>query len=179
MRKHCSLLLSAALITGAALFVLGTPARARAQDSAYQSEQDRERSTEAYRDGYRHGQDDARAGVRNDSPGDRWTLAGDRTAWRDGYLAGYQEVQAQAAPPVVVGSDLDSGPARYGYEDGLAQGRTDRRKGENFRPTSGHFYKDANHGWSDSYGDKDHYKQVYRQAYAKGYEQGYNGGVPQ
>ena len=173
-----SLLLSATLVASSALLILASPAPARAQGTTYQSEQDRERSTEAYQDGLRHGRDDARAGTRNDSPGDRWTLPGDQTAWRDGYSAGYQEISSQMAAPGASGPDLNSIPARYGYDDGLAQGQKDKEKGESFRPTTGDFYKHSDHGWSADYGDKEHYKQVYRQAYAKGYQEGYNGGIP-
>ena len=176
MSRTVSLLLSAALVAGSAW--LAHPTLLRAQGTT-QSEQDRERSTEAYRDGYRHGQDDARAGVRNDSPGDRWTLAGDQMAWRDGYSTGYQEIAAQSPPPSGVSSQtLNSDPMRYGYEDGLAQGRADQRKGKTFAPTGSRLYSQGDHGWSVSYGEKDHYKQVYREAYAKGYQEGFNGNVP-
>lgn len=178
MGQRCSWVLSATLVASSALLILASPAAARAQGTVYQSEQERERSTEAYQDGVRHGQDDARAGTRNDSPGDRWTLPGDRTAWKDGYVAGYQQFQSSSGTTQAANPELNSDPARYGYDDGLAQGREDKRKGEAFRPTGGHLYKESNHGWSSNYGEKEHYKQVYRQAYAKGYEEGYNGGVP-
>jgi hypothetical protein len=177
MRNKCSFLLSA-ILAGSAFTVILHSTPLQAQGAIFQSEERREASTEAFRDGYLHGQEDAKAGIRNDTPGDRWTLSSDQMAWRDGYAAGYQETMSQSAAPAPPSPDLNSGPARYGYEDGLAQGRRDRDKGAKFRPTDSNFYKRADHGWSDTDIDKDHYKQVYRQAYAKGYEQGYNGNVP-
>ena len=156
MKTRISFLAGAVLAAGLGLPLLVTPVPARAQGALSQTDQDRERSTEAYRDGYGHGQDDARAGVRNDMPGDRWTLPSDQTAWKDGYSAGYQEIASQGAAPGISSSDLNSDPARFGYDDGLAQGRKDKQKGEAFRPTNGEFYKHSDHGWTPDYGDKQH-----------------------
>ena len=175
MRKKGSILLSAALLAGSAGTLLVNPHALNAQEASSQSALDRERATQAYRDGYQHGQNDARAGVRNDSPGDRWTLESDQTAWRDGYSAGYQQVGSNPSSSANSPGAMNSDPERFGYQDGLAQGRKDRQKGDKFRPTNGHFYKDADHGWSSAFPDKDHYKEIYRQAYANGYEEGYKG----
>lgn len=94
--KKCSLPLSMILVAGAGLAVLAISTPVYAQGTTHKSEQNRKHSADAYRDGYLHGRDDAKAGVRNNSPGDRWTLPGDQAAWRNGYFEGYQEVRSEA-----------------------------------------------------------------------------------
>ena len=127
------------------------------------------------RDGYQHGQNDARAGVRNDSPGDRWTLESDQTAWRDGYSAGYQQVGSNPPSSATSPGTMNSDPERFGYQDGMAQGPRTNRRAKNSGQRTGISTEDGDHGWSSAFPDKDHYKEVYRQAYTNGYEEGYKG----
>lgn len=174
------------LLTGA-LVLTAVPAIAQATSDSSSQMQEANRNSEAYRDGYLHGQTDAQNGARSDQPSERWTSTDDRTAYSQGYDAGYMHAapaagSANPAPSSgTTAADLrasTTGPERYGYDDGLANGRHDKAKGNKFKPTDGDMYKHGDHGWSADFGDKDHYKQLYRQAYTKGYEQGYNGGVP-
>jgi hypothetical protein len=65
---------------------------------------------------------------------------------------------------------------RIGYQDGVNDGQKDRSTGHSFRPTKGDNYKNADRGYSSSFGDKQSYKNSYREGYEQGYEQGYNGG---
>lgn len=62
-----------------------------------------------------------------------------------------------------------------GYQDGLNDGSNDMRTGHSFRPTHDDNYKNADRGYSSSFGDKNQYKQLYRQGYESGYQRGYNG----
>lgn len=170
------------LIVGGLTFA-AAPAVAQTMDSPSAQVQQANTASEAYRDGFLHGQTDARNGVRNDQPTARWASEGERNSYRDGYQAGYmQSSPASTSSNPATSADAmnynQPGPAQYGYNDGLANGRKDKTKGDKFKPTDGDMYKHADHGWAAEFGDKDHYKQVYRQAYAKGYEEGYNGGVP-
>jgi hypothetical protein len=65
---------------------------------------------------------------------------------------------------------------QVGYRDGVNDGQHDRSTGHSFRPTQDDNYKNADRGYTSSYGDKQQYKNAYRQGYEQGYQQGYNGG---
>ena len=74
-------------------------------------------------------------------------------------------------------------PARYGdsafengYRDGREQGLDDGRDNDRFDATRHGRYRSADHGYIDSYGDKNRYKDSYRQGFTAGYDQGYREG---
>ena len=62
---------------------------------------------------------------------------------------------------------------RFGFEDGVNDGRNDFLGGRRFRPEHSGNYKHADHGYDGRFGDKGRYKDVYRHAYQRGYEEGY------
>lgn len=179
MKMHLPLFLGAALALGCAAPAVAHPRPLNPQDAQTQATQDmdRERNSQAYKDGYAQGQTDAQRGSRNDQPTDRWTQDADRQAYRAGYDAGYRESSNVTSPAARMGHG-DQQARQFGYEDGLAQGRKDRDNGKSFRPTNGDQYKHADHGWSSSIADKDTYHQMYREGYTKGYEEGYRGTGP-
>lgn len=119
--------------------------------------------------------------------GDQWSTDEARRAYRAGYDAGLQAAPGSAAPiPVApssapaMASDMGthSSAERFGYDDGLAEGRADRDRGHPFKPTDGSMYKSGDHGWTADFGDKGHYRQLYRQSYAEGYQNGYGAATP-
>jgi hypothetical protein len=153
---------------------------------------------QAYNEGLRRGQDDARHNRRFNPEDSRWRERDDRQAYRSGYERGFQQNRGY-------GNDRDrdwdhdgdrdrggygrggygvggyggngaSAARQYGYQDGINDGARDRRTGHSNRPTQDSNYKNATRGYSSSYGDKNYYKQAYRQAYENGYQQGYNSG---
>ena len=63
---------------------------------------------------------------------------------------------------------------RFGFEDGLNDGRRDRYTGHSFRPTHDESYRHADRGYNRSFGSRGYYKQMYREAYERGYREGYN-----
>lgn len=64
--------------------------------------------------------------------------------------------------------------ARFGTQDGLSLGRSDRQSGHSSRPTEWKAYRDADHGMSSASGySSEQYKREYRQAFVAGYDQGY------
>src|SRR5262245_22420061 len=90
----------------------------------YQDRDDRQ----AFREGYRQGQSDARRGRRADWDDNRWREADDRRAYRDGYLRGYREIQTSFRPDGDRYRDgYNDSARRFGYEDGYNDGSTDRR----------------------------------------------------
>jgi flagellar biosynthesis/type III secretory pathway protein FliH len=60
-----------------------------------------------------------------------------------------------------------------GYERGLADGRGRRR----YDPVDSRDYRNADAGYSDSYGSRDAYKNNYRAGFRQGYEDGYRDGT--
>lgn len=144
----------------------------------------------AYQNGFEHGKADARSHLpSNSQPRDQWTTDDARSAYRDGYAAGYStgsSSSSSAATGVGAGAatagamanpSVSNDAASFGYQDGLAAGRKDHDGGHSFRPTDSEMYKNADHGWTADFGDKNHYKQMYRESYARGYQEGY-GNVP-
>ena len=177
MKPWMPLLLGAALIAGCAAPVLA---------QQYQSDQqiDRERNTQAYNDGYAQGQADARSHTsRNDAATARWTKDDDTRAYRQGYDAGYDNIinngsaRENAGIPANLGHG-DQQATQFGYQDGLAAGRADQRKGHDFDPHGHGLYKDGLHGWTSTLGAKDQFKNLYREGFVKGYEDGYHGNGP-
>jgi hypothetical protein len=137
--------------------------------------QDRD-DRQAYREGFRQGQWDAQHGRRADGDDNRWREWDDRRAYREGYTRGYQEV---AGNGYYRGGNFNYGAdsaRRYGYEDGLNDGRHDRYSGHSFRPTHDDNYRHADRGYNRGFGNRDYYKQAYREAYEQGYRQGYGSG---
>jgi hypothetical protein len=147
---------------------------------------------QAFREGYKRGQWDARHNRRFDPDDSRWRERDDRQAFRSGYERGFREVR-------YYGNDRDrdrdwdrdgdrdrggwgrggygvNAARQNGYQDGLNDGARDRRTGHSFRPTHDDNYRHADHGYIPTYGNKDYYKQAYRQAYQNAYQQGFNSG---
>lgn len=173
----------------------------RYQNPGQERRDDRDRP--AYDAGYRQGHDDAvRHRAQNANTGG-WHTGHERKAYQDGYAAGYQSV-ATVSGDRDRGRDRDRdndrnrgdyrgtpqvpnpGPQyggrspwdqarQIGYQDGIADGRSDRASGHSFRPTHDDNYKNASRGYDSSMGDKQTYKNMYREGYAKGYPEGYNG----
>ena len=60
-----------------------------------------------------------------------------------------------------------------GYRDGVDKGRSDANGNKSFDPERPDRYRDADHGYRDSYGDKEAYKRQYRDGFRRGYEDGF------
>lgn len=60
-----------------------------------------------------------------------------------------------------------------GYRDGLRAARKDLDRHEAFDPDDHDDYRDADHGYRDSYGRKDEYKREYRNGFLRGYQDGF------
>jgi hypothetical protein len=65
---------------------------------------------------------------------------------------------------------------RFGYHDGVIDGRNDAATGHSFRPTYDHSYRNATNGYIGPYGDWGEYLQAYREMYRQAYTQGYEAG---
>jgi hypothetical protein len=127
-------------------------------DSGYN---DRYGSRDAYRNdfrrgfssGYREGYGNVRGGVWAQNRNGTWNGRDDR---RNGRNRGYQE-------PALA----------RGYSDGWERGLDDGRERHRYDPTREGDYRDADNGYSRSYGSKDAYKTNYRSGFRQGYEDGY------
>src|ERR1043166_1470086 len=60
-----------------------------------------------------------------------------------------------------------------GYRDGVNAGLKDFREHHSYRPHDHEAWKDGDHGYDKSFGEKDEYKRAYRAAYEAGYRAGF------
>ena len=156
----------------AAVLVSSVPRVAHAAPMYDHHDQDK-----AYKDGYKHGQDDAKDHKSAYPRSTRWKHDDERKAYEQGYREGYDSVAAAYAPDslpqagdVVTGANSAHD---IGYQDGLLDARNDRDSGHSFRPTDTDNYRHADRGYQDSYGSKEVWKSAYRQGYADGYREGF------
>lgn len=63
-----------------------------------------------------------------------------------------------------------------GYNEGIKQGRDDRRRGRHRNYSDFSQYRDATQDYSSKLGDRELYRRYYREGFENGYEDGYNGG---
>jgi hypothetical protein len=111
-----------------------------------------------------------------------------RVEFRRGYEAGYDTAYRRAArsgeyesrplppPPPATGYVAYShGRIAYenGYRDGIQEGSNDFRHQRAYEPFQRDRFRDADHGYDRSYGDKDAYRVDYRAGFRAGYEAGY------
>src|SRR5258708_22710143 len=86
------------------------------------------------------------------------------------YLQAYREMQGGAVSEQLGSSRLAE---QRGYRDGITDGLQQRGRFGSFRANATEKYQKADHGYSDSKGDLNEYKQAYREAYCNGYQQAY------
>jgi hypothetical protein len=121
---------------------------------------------DGYREGYRHGAEDGYKGVNSRLEETyRWR---DRdfnpdTARMDRSTAVYSEKHW----------DYEDVASDIGYRDGVNAGLKDFREHHSFRPQEHDSWKDADHGYNNSFGRKEEYKRAYRLAYERGYKDGF------
>ncbi len=175
------------------LVALGLPLGGRALAQSYS---DVARNT-GYRDGLEKGRNDARQGAsfnlerhdayRDADHGYRSSFGNKedyrrqyREAFRLGYEEGYRgrpDRWAGQEPPEERtgrrGAAYSEVAENTGYRDGLEKGRNDARQGASFNLERHDAYRDADHGYRSSFGNKEEYKQQYRDAFRRGYQEGY------
>ena len=161
-----------AVILGAALIGTGVASTWAAAQSLMAVQYGDHDDRQAFNEGYRQGQWDARHGSRADTDDNRWREGDDRRAYRDGYWRGYREVRGNFNEFRDSGYSLDS-VRHIGFDDGVNDGRWDRRSGHSFRPTHDTNFKHADRGYFRGFGSRNYYKQIYREGYENGYRQGY------
>jgi hypothetical protein len=164
-------------LCAAAALVGGAPRLSAANITSPTAVDDHHDTDKAYKDGYKHGKDDAKDHKSAYPKSDKWKHSDERRAYEQGYQEGYNSVAGAAAPEALPQSGAvaasPNSPHDIGYQDGLLDGRNDRDSGHSFRPTDTDNYKHADRGYNDSFGSKDSWKSAYRQGYADGYREGY------
>lgn len=60
-----------------------------------------------------------------------------------------------------------------GYRDGVTAGQQDRERNKTYNLKDTNDYRNADHGYRSSYGDKEAYKRQYREGSRRGYQDGY------
>ena len=62
---------------------------------------------------------------------------------------------------------------QQGYSFGMNVGAADAQRGQSFNPQRSRYYRNADQGYSSSYGNRGQYRQVFRNAFLQGYRDGY------
>lgn len=122
------------------------------RNNRYNERDDREAYSRGYAEGYRNG------GYRSGRGGWGWGNNGWGWNGNGGYYSQAYNVGQQS-----------------GYQDGLRYGAHDRQYGIPYRPTRTQEYRDGDHYYRGSYGDKNQYREGYREAFLNAYRQGYYG----
>ncbi len=177
--------------------------RSRGNEPGWQGGAKREAYDRGFSEGLRQGEQDARNGRPFNIERDAAYRAGDRgynrssgnpQAYRDGFRQGFAAGYRSGFERVRANSDQDRrrqdtrvvprAPRGYqepaqarGYSDGFAQGAEDGRDGDRYDPVRHDDYREADQGYSGSYGQKDAYKNNYRAGFRQGYEEGYRTGA--
>jgi hypothetical protein len=196
MKHMKAMLLGAALMAGTTTLAVAQSVVPVQWGWGHRDDDDRQ----AYKEGFRRGQEDARHNRRFDPDDSRWRERDDRQAYRSGYERGFRESSGYNNGGWGRDRDGDwdrdgdrdrgvygrgnggyggygaNAAQQYGFQDGINDGARDRRTGHSNRPTQDSNYKHADHGYNSNYGDRNYYKQAYRQAYERGYQEGYISG---
>jgi flagellar biosynthesis/type III secretory pathway protein FliH len=156
-----------------------------------------------YREGVKQGEEDARRGRAFDYARDKVYRDGDRgydqrdgsrAAYRDGFRSGFESGYRRGYDAVRVtrtgqgrrdGGVIGPRGARgyqepayaRGYSDGFEKGLDDGRDRDRYDPVRHSDYREADQGYSGSYGSKDAYKNNYRSGFRQGYDAGYRDGT--
>lgn len=86
--------------------------------------------------------------------------------------------RALGVPAAQRGPRTSAEPAfAAGYDGGHERGSADGREGGRYDPVRHREYRDADAGYTDSYGSKDAYRTNYRAGFRQGYEDGYRAGT--
>ena len=70
--------------------------------------------------------------------------------------------------------DIERRAYDYGYREGQQEGQNDARRGRDFSYTRHDEYRDADHGYRRSEGDREYYRRSYRQGFQTGYTEAFN-----
>ena len=198
------LLYATLILAGMGLGFLAAPTTVHAQAEYRGSFSTRQHGYEhGYRDGYEYGRDvrsrntalDYRTDVYQAAERGYHSYMGPLDEYRDGYRDGYRNGAEEGYRGVQSGlerifGDRDEPAASVyvqrhwdyqdvasdiGYRDGIGAGLKDYREHHSFRPEEHDQWKDADHGYSNSFGSKLDYKRGYRAAYENGYRDGFGG----
>jgi len=71
--------------------------------------------------------------------------------------------------------DLRQTGLNAGYNEGIKEGRNDRKKGRHRNYNDFSSYRNADTDYSSKLGDKELYRRYYREGFQNGYEDGFNG----
>jgi len=80
---------------------------------------------------------------------------------------------ARFAAPVATGRGYQEPAFARGYTDGFRHAQEDRRERRRYEPVTHRDYRDADQGYSPSYGTLEAYRNNYRAGFRAGYDGGY------
>jgi hypothetical protein len=155
------------------------------QDGGWQIRRARDAYEDGYREGVRQGEQDGRRGRDFDlQRGPAFDRRDEfRRGFADGYRVGYERSRSWGARRFGEGigrrahGGYQEAAAARGYSDGFEAGVNDGRRGNRYAPVASRDYRDADNGYSRSYGSGDAYRNNYRAGFRQGYEEGYRDGT--
>jgi hypothetical protein len=62
---------------------------------------------------------------------------------------------------------------QQGYGYGLSVGARDAQRGQSYSPQRSRYWRNANQGYDNDFGNRGQYRQVFRNAFEQGYREGY------
>jgi hypothetical protein len=194
-----ALVATALLAVPAVVAAQPLPGRAIGANRGWQGNAVRDAYDRGYQEGLRRGEQDGRGGRAFDVGRDAGYRAGDRgynrrygdrNAYRNSYRVGFEDGYRTGFDRLRVVRTGQNGrrdsrvltargrgyqePAfARGYSDGFEKGIEDGRDRDRYDPVRHSDYREADQGYSGSYGSKDAYKNNYRSGFRQGYEEGY------
>jgi hypothetical protein len=155
------------------------------RDAGWQPIRAQEAYEAGYREGVRRGEQDGRRGRGFDQQRDSAFSRRDeyRRGYVDGYRVGYERFRSRAmrqfgdGPGRRAPGGYHEAAAARGYSDGFEDGLNDGRRGNRYDPVASRDYREADNGYSGSYGSRDAYRNNYRAGFRQGYEEGYRDGA--
>ena len=177
-------LLVVALLSAPALATPGAQPRL-GWDGGWQMSPGQDAYEAGYREGMHQGEQDGRRGRDFDRQhGPAFNRRDEfRRGFADGYRVGYERFRTRGARQFGEGigrrapGGYQEAAAARGYSDGLDVGLNDGRRGNRYDPVASRDYRDADNGYSRSYGSSDAYRNNYRAGFRQGYEEGYRDGT--
>jgi hypothetical protein len=155
------------------------------RDGSWQMSRAGDAYEEGYREGVRKGEQDGRRGrdfdVQRGPSFDRRDEF--RRGFVDGYRTGYERFRSRGARQFGEGigrrapGGYQETAAARGYSDGFEAGVNDGRRGNRYDPVASRDYREADNGYTRSYGSSDAYRNNYRAGFRQGYEEGYRNGA--
>jgi hypothetical protein len=137
---------------------------------------DRDLYQRYFRIAFEHGYDAENPGYNNSNNNNRdWNRDGDRDRDRDRDNQGHRGRNWDRYGQFGGSFELRQTALNAGYNNGIKQGRDDRKKNRNRNSSDCAVYREATADYSSKLGDRELYRRYFREGFDNGYRDGWNG----